>query len=89
MPLSPPPSFLAAAKLFRGRTPRHSQLTTTMNVYIDQVDGGLDGADAWDEILHGAKQNEPAQPGTATNDADTVANPFGFVGDNGRELRSL
>ena len=30
---------------------RHSQLTTTMNVYIHQVDDGLGGADAWDEIL--------------------------------------
>jgi len=30
---------------------RHSQLTTTMNVYIHQVDGGLGSADAWDEIL--------------------------------------
>jgi hypothetical protein len=30
---------------------RHSQLTTTMNVYIDQVDGGLGSADVWDEIL--------------------------------------
>ena len=32
----------------------HSQLTTTMNVYIHQVDDGLGGADAWDEILSGA-----------------------------------
>lgn len=30
---------------------RHAQLTTTMNVYINQVDDGLGGADAWDEIL--------------------------------------
>lgn len=30
---------------------RHAQLTTTMNVYIDQVDDGLGGADAWDDIL--------------------------------------
>lgn len=30
---------------------RHSQLTTTMNVYIHQVDDGLGGADAWDDIL--------------------------------------
>jgi integrase len=33
---------------------RHSQLTTTMNIYIDQVDDGLGGADVWDEILDGA-----------------------------------
>jgi integrase len=30
---------------------RHSQLTTTMNVYINQVDDGLGSADAWDDIL--------------------------------------
>jgi integrase len=30
---------------------RHSDLTTTMNVYIEQVDQGLGGADEWDEIL--------------------------------------
>lgn len=30
---------------------RHSQLTTTMNVYIHQVDDGLGGAAAWEEIL--------------------------------------
>jgi integrase len=30
---------------------RHSQLTTTMNVYIHQVDDGLGSAAAWDEIL--------------------------------------
>jgi integrase len=32
---------------------RHAQLTTTMNIYIDQVDGGLGGADVWDDILDG------------------------------------
>jgi integrase len=32
---------------------RHSQLTTTMNVYIHQVDDGLGSADAWDDILAG------------------------------------
>jgi hypothetical protein len=30
---------------------RHSQLTTTMNVYIHQVDDGLGSADVWDDIL--------------------------------------
>ncbi len=30
---------------------RHSQLTTTMNVYINQVDDGLGAADVWDDIL--------------------------------------
>jgi integrase len=33
---------------------RHSQLTTTMNVYIHDVDAGLGGADAWDDILPAA-----------------------------------
>jgi integrase len=33
---------------------RHSQLSTTMNVYIDQVDDGLGSADVWDEILPGS-----------------------------------
>jgi hypothetical protein len=32
---------------------RHSQLTTTMNAHIDQVDDGPGSADAWDEILAG------------------------------------
>jgi integrase len=30
---------------------RHSQLATTLSVYINQVDGGLGSADAWDTIL--------------------------------------
>ncbi len=44
--------------LAHGKTPkqvqgwlRHSQLTTTMNVYIHQVDDGLGSADAWESIL--------------------------------------
>lgn len=32
---------------------RHSQLTTTMNVYINQVDDGLGGAEVWGEIIPG------------------------------------
>jgi integrase len=32
---------------------RHSQLTTTMNVYINQVDDGLGAAEVWDDILPG------------------------------------
>lgn len=35
---------------------RHSQLTTTMNVYIHEVDDGLGSADAWDDILPGSGQ---------------------------------
>jgi hypothetical protein len=30
---------------------RHAQLSTTLNVYINQVDDGLGGADVWDETL--------------------------------------
>ena len=30
---------------------RHSQLTTTLNIYINQVDDGLGGGEVWDEIL--------------------------------------
>ncbi len=48
---------------------RHAQLSTTMNVYIQQVDDGLGGADAWDEILP-ARGNSGATspPETAAND---------------------
>ena len=38
---------------------RHSQLTTTMNVYITQVDDGLGSADVWDEILPGGPTGGP------------------------------
>jgi len=30
---------------------RHAQLTTTLNVYVHEVDDGLGGAEVWDEIL--------------------------------------
>jgi integrase len=43
---------------------RHSQLTTTMNVYIHQVDDGLGGADAWDDIL-GPPAGGPGGPRVA------------------------
>jgi hypothetical protein len=48
---------------------RHSQLTTTMNVYIHQVDDGLGSADAWDDILGppGAPLGAPRPPETAAN----------------------
>ncbi len=51
---------------------RHSQLTTTMNVYIHQVDDGLGGADAWDDILGDAWGNTGATqpPETAQNAPD-------------------
>jgi len=31
----------------------HSQLTTTMNVYVHELDDGLAGGDALDEVLWG------------------------------------
>jgi integrase len=48
---------------------RHSQLTTTMNVYIDQVDGGLGSADVWGDILgdSGATLGATADPEPAAN----------------------
>ena len=47
---------------------RHSQLTTTMNVYITQVDDGLGSADAWDDILPGwGNSGATHQPGPAAN----------------------
>jgi integrase len=42
---------------------RHSQLTTTMNVYIHQVDDGLGSADAWDDILGDARGHLGATEG--------------------------
>jgi integrase len=47
---------------------RHAQLTTTMNVYIEQVDDRLGGAAAWDDILPGW-----GHPG-ATGHPETAAN---------------
>jgi integrase len=52
------PQDVRIALLAHGKTPkqvqgwlRHSQITTTMNVYIHRVDDRLGGADAWDDIL--------------------------------------
>lgn len=49
---------------------RHSQLPTTLNIYVEQVDDGLGGADVWDEILP-ARGNAGATqpPETAANEA--------------------
>lgn len=43
---------------------RHSSLTTTLDVYIHEVDGGLGSADAFDEILGatGGQHTTPEQP---------------------------
>lgn len=43
---------------------RHSQLTTTMNVYVHEVDDGLGDADIWDGIAAdwGGEPNEAAEP---------------------------
>ncbi|MHB8492641.1 MAG: tyrosine-type recombinase/integrase, partial [Solirubrobacteraceae bacterium] len=53
---------------------RHSQLTTTMNVYIQQVDDGLGGADVWSDILPdmrqpGATRGATTHPGAAADEA--------------------
>jgi integrase len=51
---------------------RHSQLTTTMNVYITQVDDGLGSADVWDDIL--ATPCGPARgPGSGSEAPEVVA----------------
>lgn len=49
---------------------RHSQLSTTMNVYLHQVDDGLGSADAWDDILGDIRGHRGAteHPETAAND---------------------
>jgi hypothetical protein len=47
---------------------RHAQLSTTLNVYLHEVDAGLGGADAWDDILPGWGQSGAIErPGTAEN----------------------
>jgi integrase len=59
---------------------RHSQLTTTMNVYIQQVDDGLGGADVWDNVLPGwghpgvTDHPETAANGTPANSAESPSN---------------
>jgi integrase len=40
---------------------RHSQLTTTINVYDNQVDDGLGGAELWDDLLD-PRTRESAKP---------------------------
>jgi integrase len=45
---------------------RHSQLTTTLNVYIHETDDGLGGADVWDDILVAPRrQGDPIEQGRA------------------------
>jgi integrase len=53
---------------------RHSQLTTTMNVYIDQVDDGLGSADVWDTILGPGGPN--GGPTSAQPESRTVDSPI-------------
>jgi hypothetical protein len=55
---------------------RHAQLTTTMNVYIHQVDDGLGTADVWDDILGSTpadRETTGVQPG-ANGHPETSAN---------------
>jgi hypothetical protein len=49
---------------------RHAQLSTTLDVYIHEVDGGLGGAEAWEDILDGATWGHPG----ATDHPQTAAN---------------
>jgi integrase len=54
---------------------RHSQLTTTMNVYIQQVDQGLGGAEVWERILPrmgpaGATPGATTRPEEVANQAE-------------------
>jgi integrase len=52
---------------------RHSQLTTTLNVYIHDVDDGLGGADAWEEMLGGwGHRGATEHPKTAANGGEVV-----------------
>jgi hypothetical protein len=50
---------------------RHSNLTTTLDVYTHQVDDGLGGADMWDEIFPatGVHAGATEHPGTAANES--------------------
>jgi integrase len=53
---------------------RHTQLTTTLNVYIEQVDDGLGGAEVWETImpaarLSGATLGATRRPGERRNGA--------------------
>jgi hypothetical protein len=63
-----PVAVLVALQLADGWL-RHSQLTTTMNVYIHQVDDGLGSADVGDDILPapGATPGATEHPETAAN----------------------
>jgi hypothetical protein len=45
----------------------HSQLTTTMNVYVHELDDGLGGADELDAILGGHHPGATEHPQTAAN----------------------
>jgi hypothetical protein len=58
---------------------RHAQHTTTMNLYVEQVDAGLGGAHVWEEIVprwgqDGAKGHpETAENGAPPEGAQTVS----------------
>ena len=56
---------------------RHSQLTTTMNIYINQVDDGLGSADGWDDILG------PVAPSVAPDDSLEDKSPANTHGPAG------
>jgi integrase len=53
---------------------RHARLSTTLDVYLHEVDAGLGGADAWDDILPGWGQPGAIErPETAERPAQSVA----------------
>lgn len=53
---------------------RHSQLTTTLNTYIDQVDDGLGGGEVWEQAMpdlegiRGRQHPQPAEDPTRSAD---------------------
>jgi integrase len=51
---------------------RHSQLSTTLNVYIHEVDDGLGSADAWDGMIEAA-WGHPGATGHPGTPADAIA----------------
>lgn len=53
---------------------RHAQLTTTLNVYIHDVDAGLGDASVWDTMLEaGGPNGGPTSPdSTVIEHSETV-----------------
>ena len=47
---------------------RHARLSTTLDVYLHEVDAGLAGAEAWDEMLPWGQSGAIDGPGPAANE---------------------